>query len=105
MKESKCASRFFRSASSMAIAFFLSWGNAGMALAQTSDTASDKNPKKVELTGEQLYAINCSRCHTERYPTERTEAQWKTILMHMRVRANLPEDQAKKILKYLKENN
>ena len=40
-----------------------------------------------------------------RYPTERTDAQWKTILMHMQVRANLPPEQARKILKYMKDNN
>ena len=60
---------------------------------------------KKKLTGEQLYATNCSRCHSERYPTERTEAQWKTLMLHMRVRANLPADQAKTILKYMQEES
>ncbi|MDE2027138.1 MAG: hypothetical protein KGK03_00850 [Candidatus Omnitrophica bacterium] len=76
----------------------------GLSVPMVWAQAKDQKPVKV-LTGEQLYAINCSRCHTERYPTERTSAQWKTILMHMRVRANIPADQAKKILKYLQENN
>ena len=49
------------------------------------------------LTGADLYAINCARCHPERYPTEWTPAQWKTLMTHMRVRANLPAAQAKKI--------
>ena len=62
-------------------------------------------PSKKKLTGEQLYAINCNRCHSERYPTERTEAQWKTLMLHMRVRANLPADQAKAILKYMQEES
>jgi mono/diheme cytochrome c family protein len=57
----------------------------------------------TNLTGAELYAINCNRCHTERYPTEFTSAQWKTIMMHMRVRANLPAEQADLILKYLQE--
>jgi hypothetical protein len=52
-----------------------------------------------------LYAINCNRCHAERYATERTDAQWKTIMLHMRIRAQLPADDAKAILKYLQENN
>lgn len=60
---------------------------------------------KKKLTGEQLFAMNCARCHTERYPTERTDAQWKTIMLHMRTRARLPADDAKKILKYLQDNN
>ncbi len=64
---------------------------------------ADAKPVKKKLTGEQLYALNCNRCHSERYPTERTEAQWKTLMLHMRVRANLPADQAKAILKYMQE--
>ncbi len=59
-------------------------------------------PKK--LTGAELYAINCSRCHPERYATEFTPGQWQTIMLHMRVRANLPAAQAKEILKFLKED-
>ncbi len=61
--------------------------------------------KKKELTGAELYAVNCNRCHPERYPTEFTSSQWKTIMLHMRVRANLPAKQAKKILKYLQEDS
>jgi len=57
-----------------------------------------------KLTGEQLFAMNCSRCHTERYPTEFSKVQWKTLLMHMRVRANLPPAQAQAVYKYMSEN-
>jgi hypothetical protein len=66
--------------------------------------ASPQKPKH-ELTGAELYSMHCNRCHPERYPTERTAAQWKTILLHMRVRANLPAEQARTILKYLQENS
>ena len=61
--------------------------------------------KKKKLTGAELYAINCNRCHSERYATEFTAAQWKSIMLEMRVRANLPADQAKAILKYLQEDS
>ncbi|HMD55067.1 MAG TPA: hypothetical protein VKJ65_11010 [Phycisphaerae bacterium] len=57
------------------------------------------------LTGAELYSIHCNRCHQERYPTERTGAQWKTIMLHMQVRANIPVNQAKLILQYLQENS
>jgi hypothetical protein len=60
---------------------------------------------KHQITGAELYSMNCNRCHPERYPTERTGAQWKTIMLHMQVRANLPVSQAKLILKYLQENS
>lgn len=62
-----------------------------------------KVPQK-KLTGAELYAINCNRCHPERYPTEFTASQWKTIMLEMRVRANLPAKQANEILKYLQED-
>jgi hypothetical protein len=66
-------------------------------------TPEKKETPKVKLTGAQLYAINCNRCHPERYPTEFNSAQWKTLMLHMRVRANLPARDAKKVLKYLQE--
>jgi mono/diheme cytochrome c family protein len=67
--------------------------------------ADPKPVKKKTLTGAELYSINCNRCHQERYPMERTSAQWSTLMLHMRVRANLPADQAKKILRYLQEDS
>ncbi len=71
--------------------------------------AKSPDPKKTvakrQLSGAELYSINCNRCHPERYPTERTAAQWKTIMLHMQIRANLPVSQARLILKYLQENS
>ena len=69
--------------------------------------SSNKKPKTApkKLSGAELYSMHCNRCHPERYPTERTAAQWKTILLHMRVRANLPAEQARTILKYLQDNS
>jgi cytochrome c5 len=64
-----------------------------------------KTVPKRQLTGAELYSMHCNRCHPERYPTERTAAQWKTIMLHMQVRANLPVRQSKMILKYLQENS
>lgn len=60
---------------------------------------------KKQLTGAELYSIHCNRCHPERYPTERTAAQWKTIMLHMQVRASIPGKQARLILQYLQENS
>lgn len=58
-----------------------------------------------KLSGAELYSIHCNRCHPERYPTERTAAQWKTIMLHMQVRAGIPGEQSRRILKYLQENS
>jgi cytochrome c5 len=57
--------------------------------------------EKVELSGAQLWALNCNRCHMIRSPGEFTAAQWQAVLMHMRVRANIPAAQAREILKFL----
>jgi hypothetical protein len=60
---------------------------------------------KTDISGAELYSMHCNRCHPERYPTERTAAQWKTIMLHMQVRANIPVSQARQILKYLQDNS
>lgn len=84
--------------------------SAGVVSAAENKPMADVKPaKKAEhqkkFTGAELYAMHCNRCHPERYPTERTAPQWKTLLTHMRVRANLPAAQAKEILKYLQEDS
>src|SRR5271166_584397 len=82
--------------------------NATTTATATDAKATDNKPQKSatkKLTGSELYAINCNRCHPERYPTEFNSAQWKTLMTHMRVRANLPAKQAKEILKYLQEES
>jgi hypothetical protein len=59
-------------------------------------------PVKAEpLSGAELWTLNCSRCHMVRSPGEFTAAQWRTILIHMRVRANIPAAQAREIQKFL----
>jgi hypothetical protein len=71
----------------------------------TKQSKPEKKAAKVKLTGAELYAINCNRCHPERYATEWNSSQWKTLMLHMRVRANLPAAQAKQILRYLQEDS
>jgi hypothetical protein len=67
--------------------------------------AQQAKPAAKQLTGAALYSMHCARCHPERYPNERTSAQWKTIGMHMRVRANLPAEHYRRLLKYLQDNS
>jgi hypothetical protein len=73
-------------------------------VAATAAPATVK-PAHAPLTGAELYSMHCNRCHPERYPTERTAAQWKTIMLHMQVRANIPTKQSRLILQYLQENS
>lgn len=60
---------------------------------------------KKKLTGADLYAVNCNRCHPDRFPIEWRSAEGKTVITHMRVRANIPAKQADLILKYLQEES
>jgi hypothetical protein len=69
------------------------------------ETAPEKPTEKKSLSGADLYSIHCNRCHPERYATEFTSAHWKTIMTHMRVRANIPAEQAREILKYLQQDS
>jgi mono/diheme cytochrome c family protein len=100
-----------RSVWGFAITIGLCGGLTGAALAADSKpdkpappNTKEKKPAKT-LTGAELYAIHCNRCHPERYATERTTEQWKTILTHMRVRANLPAEQARTIMRFLQEDS
>jgi len=59
--------------------------------------------KTTGLSGIELWTINCNRCHTYRGPNEFTAAHWQNILLHMRVRANIPAAQAREIMKFLQQ--
>ena len=51
--------------------------------AAQSDKQTPKKAQKKKLTGAELYAIHCNRCHPERYATEFTPAQWKTVMLSL----------------------
>lgn len=48
-----------------------------------------------------VYKSNCTRCHLA--PRRFSERKMATIMRHMRVRANLTEEEAKGILRFLTE--
>lgn len=113
MKRHTCSIRRLRIACTVALVTAACSGLLATALqgadakaepAPKTEKKAEKKAEKKKLTGAELYQTHCSRCHPERYATERTEAQWKTLMLHMRVRANIPADQAKTIQKYLQED-
>ena len=69
--------------------------------------ANDKSGKQGAasavrpIDGEQVYKSNCTRCHNT--PPTLTERQTRVVVRHMRVRANIPADQADAALQYLSE--
>ncbi len=61
--------------------------------------ATKKPAAKKGLTPDQAYKANCTRCHAE-LPTMDAR-RTATIVRHMRVRANLTEQEARAIFEYL----
>ena len=63
-------------------------------------------PEKItDKSGSQLWGENCSRCHNPPGPGEFNNAHWDVIGMHMRMRANLTQDETAKIMDFLKAAN
>lgn len=84
---------------------------AGLAIGGAAFLAVAQSPSEpragegIAKDGATLYAENCARCHVERFAKERSDAQWKTIMLHMQIRAQIPGEDARKILEYLQETN
>ena len=84
----------------------LSQGKAPLSQSKTplSEKPALVPAKKVTgIPGSELWTIHCNRCHTYRGSNEFTPAQWGNIVLHMRVRANIPAAQAREILNYLQQ--
>ena len=64
----------------------------------TSKTVTAKN-------GMQLWGENCIRCHNAPSSGDYSNAQWETIGMHMKLRAELTDDEINKIATFLKSTN
>lgn len=58
--------------------------------------------KALFRQGAQLWPQVCGTCHKPRPGGERSPAEWDTIMMHMHSVANLPDQDAKAILVFLK---
>lgn len=57
------------------------------------------------IEGARLWSDNCLRCHNARSPLERNDQDWRTIVIHMRARANLTKSEAEKIMAYIQQTN
>ena len=70
----------------------------------TSHEQSEATITKKRTTAfdpDDAYKANCTRCHLA--PRRFPERKMATIMRHMRVRANLTEEEAKGILRFLTE--
>ena len=72
-------------------------------------TAPATEPPKFALfgpppvkSGVELWSETCSRCHNMRPTNEFSGQQWAAVVQHMRFRANLTGEEARKITDFLK---
>ena len=56
----------------------------------------------TEKSGAQLWTDNCRRCHYLRGPETYSPSQWEVAVHHMRLRANLTGEEARKVTAFLK---
>lgn len=61
--------------------------------------------KITDRGGSQLWAENCTRCHYTPPTTLYTNDQWEVIGTHMQLRAMLTDDEAKKVIEFIKSAN
>ncbi len=69
-----------------------------------SDAQSDAERRTLFLRGAQLWPIYCNTCHNARAGGEFSPAEWGMIMMHMRTQANLPANDARAVLEYLRSS-
>ena len=55
------------------------------------------------VSGDDAYKQNCTRCHAE--VSKVKDRMTNTIVRHMRVRANLTQDEARTVLEYFRQND
>lgn len=92
---------------------FLTIGITVVACSSTKKAPSDKTIAsaeaeeefKLEKSGAQYWGETCNRCHLAPSPADYNDTDWETISLHMRVRANLTENEITKIEEFLKSAN
>ncbi len=63
---------------------------------------SKAEKRQMMREGAELWPIYCNQCHNARPGSEFAPYQWDQIMMHMRALPNLPAQNARAILEYLK---
>ncbi|MBF6570099.1 MAG: cytochrome c [Candidatus Binataceae bacterium] len=70
--------------------------------AQTAGAQSAAEKRALFMRGAELWPVYCNTCHNARPGPEFSPSEWNMIMMHMRTQANLPAQDARAILEYLK---
>jgi cytochrome c5 len=72
--------------------------SAAKAPAQVAKKNSPKAGSQHAISGEQVFAQNCSRCHAA--PQDFSPHISKAVVMHMRVRASLSQDETQALMRF-----
>jgi len=92
----------------IALVFFAIAGFCWEALAGARKTSQSENAPNsaadMQPSGEELWTMNCQRCHNIRPATMYSNAQWDVIVHHMRVRANITGEEQRAIVEFLKSS-
>ena len=72
-----------------------------------SAVAAESEPTETQLflRGAKLWGAYCGLCHNARAGGEFNRLEWDTLLLHMRVRANLPAEDAAALRVYLRSSH
>lgn len=65
----------------------------------------EETPPPIVAAGAKLWEQNCIRCHNVRTPATLSDAQWRVVMHHMRVRAGLTAGEHEAILRFLQSAN
>ena len=93
----------FHWAASFGSAVLLSMALAGVSHAELSASAQG-DPGRF-ARGAKAWANNCASCHNLRPASDLRDDQWRVVVAHMRVRADLTGQEARDILRFLQESN
>ena len=79
-------------------------GAVGASIPTPARAAEETKAEKREMIrlGAKLWPVYCNQCHNARPGSEFAPYQWDQIMMHMRALPNLPAQNARAILEYLK---
>ena len=80
------------------VAFGSIWGRSWAQQQPPSETER----RQLILKGAKLWPVYCNQCHNARPPSEKAPYEWDIEMMHMQSLGNIPADDLRVILEYLK---
>jgi mono/diheme cytochrome c family protein len=69
---------------------------------QGSEEKSAAEKRRLFREGAKLWPVYCNTCHNARPGSEKAPYEWDIIMMHMRTLGNIPPQDAKATLEYLR---